>query len=256
MNGHALSGGEGSGEAVDAIRSNGVLLLISLAALVLFAGFVALGVWQVERLEWKRALIARVDARIHAAPKAAPAPADWVGIDPASQEYRRVTLTGRFDHAAETLVRASTARGSGYWVMTPFRTDRGFTVLVNRGFVTPEERQRHNRPDGESHIIGLVRITEPGGGFLRRNDPAGGQWYSRDVAAIATARHLDQVAPYFVDAEAGGTAPPVGGMTVVHFANNHLGYALTWFALAAMVAGGYMMLMREEGKRRRAIRGR
>jgi surfeit locus 1 family protein len=45
-------------------------------------------------------------------------------------------------------------------------------------------------------------------------------------------------------------------MTVVHFPNNHLGYALTWFALAVMIAGGYMILMREEGKRRRAIRGR
>ena len=76
-------------------------------------------------------------------------------------------------------------------------------------------------------------MTEPGGGFLRANDPAANRWYSRDVAAIAAARGLGRTAPYFVDADAapnpGGL--PVGGLTVVKFPDNHLVYALTWFAL-------------------------
>jgi surfeit locus 1 family protein len=86
-------------------------------------------------------------------------------------------------------------------------------------------------------VTGLLRASEPGGGFLRANDPADGRWYSRDVAAIAEAEGVGPVAPYFIDA---GATPnprglPVGGLTVVSFRNTHLAYALTWFALAALV---------------------
>jgi surfeit locus 1 family protein len=85
-------------------------------------------------------------------------------------------------------------------------------------------------------VTGLLRVSEPGGAFLRSNDPAADRWYSRDVAEMARARGLDRVAPYFLDADAapnrGGY--PVGGLTVVHFRDPHLVYALTWFALAAL----------------------
>ncbi|MFX8668477.1 SURF1 family cytochrome oxidase biogenesis protein, partial [Acinetobacter baumannii] len=90
------------------------------------------------------------------------------------------------------------------------------------------------------------RISEPGGGFLRDNDPAGGRWYSRDVAAIAAARGVSDNAPYFVDADDrpndGGW--PKGGMTVLQFRNNHLGYALTWFGLAAMLGAALAVILR------------
>jgi surfeit locus 1 family protein len=88
-------------------------------------------------------------------------------------------------------------------------------------------------------LTGLLRISEPGGGFLRANDPGHDRWYSRDVAAIAASRHIDAIAPYFIDAGASAdpAALPVGGLTVIAFPNNHLVYALTWFGLAIMAAG-------------------
>ncbi|MBX3593075.1 SURF1 family protein [Sphingomonas sp.] len=205
--------------------------LLAGAALLLAGAFVALGIWQVERRAWKHALIATVDARVHAA--AVPAPRR-AGADDA---YRRVTVTGIFRHDRETLVQAVTARGGGYWVLTPLRTSR-FTVLVNRGFVPAERRDPATRPPprGPVTVTGLIRPSEPGGGFLRSNDPAAARWYSRDVAAITAARGLGNIAPYFIDADAtpnpGGY--PVGGLTVVRFSDNHLGYALTWFALALL----------------------
>jgi surfeit locus 1 family protein len=130
----------------------------------------------------------------------------------------------------------------GFWVMTPLITPDGFTVLVNRGFVPVDRRDSATRAagqiEGETTVSGLVRMTEPKGTLLRANDPAAGRWYSRDVAAIAKARDLNRVAPYFIDADAtanpGGL--PVGGLTVVSFYNHHLLYALTWFALALMLA--------------------
>jgi surfeit locus 1 family protein len=209
------------------------------AVLLAIAVFLGLGVWQVERRAWKLDLIARVDARLAAAPVAGPGPDAWEALGPDSA-YTRVTATGHFLNDRETPVLAVTVRGSGDWILTPLVTP-GFTVLVNRGFVPPDRRDPATRtaPEGEVTVSGLLRLTEPHGGFLRANDPAGGRWYSRDVAAIAAAQHLDgAVAPYFIDADAtpnpGGL--PVGGLTVVSFRNAHLSYALTWFALAAGLA--------------------
>ena len=153
-------------------------------------------------------------------------------------------------------MQAVTERGPGWWLLTPLQLPDGRSVLVNRGFVAPEARERVQRPDGEQGVNGLLRLSEPGGGFLRRNDPAARRWFSRDVQAIAAAQGL-QAAPYFVDADADPAAPeawPIGGLTVVQFANNHLQYALTWYALALMVAGAAWML-RPGGRWHAASRG-
>lgn len=237
------------------------LALFGLLALAGIAGLTALGIWQLERRVWKLDLIERVDARIHASPVPAPGPDSWPSIAAASDEYRRVAVTGRLMNDRETLVQAVSDLGGGFWVMTPLVTDRGFTVLVNRGFVPPEKRDPASRaegqPQGEVAVAGLLRISEPKGGFLRSNDPAAGRWYSRDVAAIAAATGLEQVAPYFIDAD-GTRNPggwPAGGLTVVSFPNSHLGYALTWFALDLMLIGAVLFVIRSE-MRRRHIRGR
>lgn len=216
-------------------RGRGALLALLSVLVLVFAG---LGIWQVERRAWKLDLIARVDARVHAAAVPAPKPAEWNSEDAAGQEYLRVSLQGRYHEGAATLTKAVTERGPGFWMLTPFRDDRGFVVLVNRGFVREgsASESRGGRAAGETRLTGLLRISEPGGGFLRSNDPPNDRWYSRDVVAIAQARGLGEVAPYFVDADAASEPGPVplGGLTVVAFRNSHLVYALTWFSLAAM----------------------
>jgi len=205
-------------------------------------------VWQIERRAWKLDLIAQVDARIHAPAAPLPARADWARINARDDAYRHVRVTGSFLHDRETLVQAVTERGAGFWVLTPLRTDQG-TVLVNRGFVPSERRDPASRRAGQGSVTvtGLLRMSEPGGAFLRANDPVAGRWYSRDVAAIAEARTLGEVAPFFIDADAtpnpGGY--PFGGLTVVAFPNNHLVYALTWFGLAALSAWGAALIVRK-----------
>jgi surfeit locus 1 family protein len=212
------------------------------AGLLLFSAFTALGVWQLQRLAWKEALIARVDARVHAPPAPAPGPASWPSITAQGYEYRHVRVRGTFENDRETLVQAVTAAGPGFWVMTPLRTEQGYEVLVNRGFTpteaAPQAARRAGLISGAVTVTGLLRISEPHGAFLRANQPAAGRWYSRDVAAIARARDLTQPAPYFIDADGALNRGqwPRGGMTVVRFRNSHLAYALTWFGLAAMVA--------------------
>ncbi|MBW4331599.1 SURF1 family protein [Stakelama sp. CBK3Z-3] len=219
-------------------------LLLALLALI-FAALIALGIWQVHRLHWKEALIARVDARVTAPPSPAPGPAQWRDINAKRAEYRHVRVTGRYRSGSDTLVQAATDLGSGFWVLTPFESRRGFTVLVNRGFVP--DRKAVTTPGGQRTITGLLRITEPGGGFLRSNHPGEDRWYSRDVAAIARTRGLGTVAPYFIDADKGqdDASGPVGGLTVIRFPNNHLVYAITWFGLALMTLAGTALLIRE-----------
>ncbi len=214
------------------------LLLLLIAAVVV--GLVALGNWQLRRLDWKLDLIERIETRVGAQPVAAPPRADWNEIERRRHEYLRVTTRGRFLHEHETLVQALTERGGGYWVLTPLRTPAGEILLINRGFVPSEalaQWRRAERPVGEQRITGLLRLSEPGGIPLRRNDPAADRWYSRDVDAIARARGLAGAAPYFVDADAapnpGGL--PVGGLTRLSFRNAHLVYALTWYGLALLL---------------------
>lgn len=245
-----MTGGTGRRRPV---RARSVLFVaLGLAAL---AALLWLGAWQVHRRAWKLALIAQVERRLAAPPVPAPGPAEWGRIGP-DQAYLKVRARGAFDLSRQVRVQALTELGGGYWVLAPLRTDR-FTVLVNRGFVPADlPPARIGGPAGPVTVTGLLRLSEPGGGFLRRNDPAAGRWYSRDVAAIARAERLGPVAPYFVDADAtpnpGGR--PVGGLTVVRFPNNHLVYALTWYGLALMIAGALALFVRAE--LRGGLRGR
>jgi len=211
------------------------ILTLTLIGCVI-AGLLALGVWQLQRRTWKLDLIQRTEAMLRSPPVPAPPPTAWGSIG-TNDVYRPVTVTGRYRTNTDSYTQAATALGGGFWILTPLDTGN-FTVLVNRGFVPPEQRGKVPPPPGIITVRGLLRVTEPGGGFLRHNDPGADRWYSRDVAAIVAKRGLSDVAPYFIDAAATpGATWPRGGLTVVSFRNNHLIYALTWFGLAALLAG-------------------
>lgn len=223
--------------------------LVALALLALaFAGFSALGVWQVQRLHWKHALIARVEARIHAVAVSAPNHDRWPAITAEGDEYRRVHIAGRYLQDRDVRVQALTALGGGHWILSPLQTVSGDIVLINRGFV-PDDETAAPPPLGSVRVEGLLRLDEPGGSWLRRNRPEQARWYSRDTAAIARARGLAQVAPYFIDTDQGADlqAWPRGGMTVVQFRDQHLQYALTWFALAVLTLFGAKIVISGEG---------
>lgn len=201
--------------------------------------FLALGTWQLYRMQWKHALIERVNERAHAAPVAVPPRAAWPTLTAENAEYLRVQVNGEFLLDRSTLVQASTEHGLGYWVMTPLRTAQGDTILVNRGFVASLKYDAGSgtRP---AQVTGLLRLNQAGGGFLRPNDAKADRWYSRDIPAIAAARGLAPVAPYFIDADASPAAEagqPIGGLTVIKFNDHHLVYAFTWYALALMIIG-------------------
>jgi len=228
--------------------------LLSLLACVALTT-TALGCWQIQRLGWKKALIARVEARVHAEPIAPPEEA-WTALSRERHEYLRVRVSGRLQHALEIPVYASTVRGPGYWIMTPLTTARG-VIWVNRGFVDaahrdPSTRTREHEP-AQVELTGLVRMPEHSGLFLRANVPDQQRWYTRAPDELSAARNLPPpLAPWFLDQDNSATQDspsteatwPIPGMTLIQFRNQHLSYALTWFALAGLSLGGALLVAR------------
>ncbi len=228
------------------------LLVPTLWFVPALALLVGLGVWQVERLHWKEALIARVETRM-----AQPA----VGLDTmlshglANAEYRHVHLHGVFQNDNEVYLFAPSKAGEpGYHVVTPLVVEGGSAVLIDRGFVPKDLKDPHRRaggqPEGDVEITGVVRLSQPPGLFTPAPDIPNRVWYSRDIralAAVASARLLSSIV---VEADAqdipGGY--PVGGQMRVDFPNNHLQYAITWFALAFVLLVIYLLYHRKQGR--------
>lgn len=239
-------------------------IVFGVIALVVFTLLCALGTWQLYRLAWKEALITSVETRVHLPAVPAPPRAEWPSLTQDDAEYRHVTASGQYQFDRQTLVQAVTDLGGGYWVMTPLQLADGSTILINRGFVLPEWRK--NPPVEKAsaepvQVTGLLRMGESGDAFLRTNDPAADRWYTRDLQAIAAKRQLSDVAPYSIDADAASSGnqrdparAPVGGLTILTFTNNHLSYAITWYALAAMVLAGVWIVVRETKRRRKSDR--
>lgn len=232
-----------------------VVILYTLSAF-LIAALLALGTWQVQRLGWKLDLIQRIDARVHADPVALAPRSDWATMTPEDYEYRHVQVSGEFMYDKEAPVYTVTDYGPGYWILTPLRLADGSTVIINRGFVPTDKRLAETRQQGQIAgpvtIVGLMRAPEHGGLFLRKNDPANGRWYSRNIEEIATASGLTDTAPFYIDADASPNAGglPIGGLTQIKFPNSHLSYAITWYALALMVIGATWYVRKNMNTRR------
>lgn len=221
-----------------------------LAFLLMLALTIGLGVWQMQRKVWKENLIATVEQRATGAPASiADIPRDRVNAL-GDNEYRRVRMRGEFVHACEFHLFTPMRNGAGFVIITAFRRD-GDDVprdLVIRGIVPEPLRAADRRAAGQ--VAGPVEITGrlradhlKGSSFVPANEPAKNLWYSRDLTEMTATRcgGLDPArAPaFFVEYDG---PPPPGGWPKpepdsIQLRNDHLQYALTWFALAAVLVG-------------------
>ncbi|MGC1779883.1 MAG: SURF1 family protein [Xanthobacteraceae bacterium] len=223
----------------------GFLVPASLA----FCFLIGLGVWQIERKAWKEGLIALLTERLAAPAEALPPSKSWPQLDQANDEYRRVEFKAAFEPNRDALVYASATAfrpdvdGPGYWVFTPARLADGGVVMVNRGFVPEGRQDPKSRPSGQVSgtvdIVGAMRWPDTRHWFTPNDEPSHNLWFARDPAAMAAAKGIGPVAPFYVEQES--PAPPGGlpqpGKLVVSLPDNHLQYAITWFGLAAVLAG-------------------
>lgn len=218
---------------------------------------IGLGLWQLERLEWKEDLLARITERLTAAPVDLPAPESWRSLDLEAEEYRRVRLTGRFRDGQELHYFTQGADGTpGYAVISPLvlEAGQGAVVLVDRGFVPAGLKDPSTRPDsaveGMVSFTGVMRTPQPRGAFAGADDPAKNIWMVRDPAVMGRALGVEKVAPFIVEAEADAFPGrwPQAGQTRVEMPNNHLDYALTWLGLAVVLLAIYLIYHRSQGR--------
>ena len=223
------------------------LIFTLLAEVVLLT----LGFWQVQRLAWKEDLIATMEARVHA--PAAVLPVDLGALDDWS--YRHVQVDGTFDHDREAHVQATGPNGrAGFHVYTPLLMNDGRSVIINRGFVPAAFKEAMSRPEslteGPQHITGLARLSRAKERFALNNNERTNIWFTPDVNEMAAFMGLAHIVPIFVDAaDKGDGVLPLGGQTLLNIPNNHLDYALTWFALALVLLIVFLAYVRSALKR-------
>jgi surfeit locus 1 family protein len=205
----------------------------------------ALGTWQVQRLGVKEAAIRAFEERV-SAPALTQAP---VGQPLEEIEYRRVLLSGRYLNDHEMFQAGRTFNNRGGWnVLTPFVTDAGPVVVVDRGWIPLDRKDRAARPqsliEGPTTVEGVIRRANIRNAFTPENEPAKNLWFSADVQAMAKLAGLSDVAPYLVEGlrqPMPGGGFPVGGEIRLALRNDHLQYAITWYSLALALAVIYVI---------------
>ena len=224
------------------------LLKLTTATLLGVALLVGLGLWQLERLEWKEGIITKIEARTEREPVPLERALELVR-EPGRPDYYPVRVEGRFHHDRERYLYALSLEGEPGWhVITPLETVNGEVVLVDRGFVPEAMRDPVTRSRGQidevAAVTGLIRSPETPGLFIPENEPERNQWFSRDLAAMSRSMFPGgtvEAAPFFLEAKKSDVPGgfPLGGQTRLTLTNNHLQYALTWFSLAVVLVAVY-----------------
>lgn len=195
---------------------------------------IALGTWQLRRLEWKQGVLAEIEARIGADPVAMPAE-----IDP-SMKYLPVWAEGVIG-AEELHVLVSRKQiGAGYLIIVPFEMSDGRRVLLDRGFVRDFDKDT-TRPKGAMRVIGNLHWPDDMNSSTPAPDLGRNIWFGRDLPAMAAVLNTEPVLIVAREATGAGLTPmPVGAEGIP---NDHLHYAITWFSLAIVWLGMTVFLL-------------
>lgn len=236
----------------------------TILVIVAVAVMVRLGIWQLDRLEQRRAFNARVQAQLAQPPLILDD--ETLQQNLYDMEYRTVIVRGEYDFANQVALRNQAYQNRwGVHLLTPLKikgTDQ--TVLVNRGWIPGEEFLSGNwsrfDQNGEVTIRGVIRRAQTRPDFGKRNDPVPGAgepplkaWNLANVGAIARQMNYSVVSDVYIQQTEGeGQAAnlPVPAQVELDLSEGpHLGYALQWFTFAAILGIGYpFFVKRRMGK--------
>ena len=199
-----------------------------------FAVLVALGLWQLQRMEWKHGMVAAIEARIGAEPVPLPET-----VEEAADNFTPVVLTGTVDGDPLRVLGAWRGGGSGYRIVAPVLTE-GRRVMVDLGVVPLDGAADLVLPQTALAITGT--LNWPDDHNAGTPEPDGLDWYAREVGPMATALDTEplMVVATQVEPPLPVTPIPVG---VEGIPDNHLGYAIQWFGLAAVWLGMTLFLL-------------
>ncbi len=211
---------------------------------VMLVCLLALGFWQMHRLEWKLGLIAQIEERAFMEPISLPTD----NRDPDLLEYQSVVVNGTFLNDKEMTRYSVGPNGEpGYDLYTPFVSGDGYTIIINRGWVPEalksQDERRQTLETDKVTVKGLLRKPESKLWYGPENEPTNNNWYYNDLTAMAAAQNISNVYPMYLFAakEGGDLNLPIAGRTEINIVNNHLDYVLTWFGLAIVLVVIYVI---------------
>ena len=212
--------------------------------IIMLGCMVSLGFWQIHRLEWKLGLIEQIETRAFMDP--IKLPDDTSNLD--DLEYQSVQVTGQFNNDQEMTMYSVGPNGEpGYDLYTPFYTENGIAIIVNRGWVPERIKDQSTRPDTIENstvtIEGLLRKPGAKLWYGPENEPENNNWYYGNLPMMAQEKGIGNPYPmYLFEArDQGDNSFPVAGRTEFNIVNNHLDYVLTWFGLAITLVVIYLV---------------
>lgn len=230
-----------------------------IATLLVFLGTalcIRLGIWQLDRLEQRRAFNAQVKT-MRSIPRLDLNTEGFGGID--KMEWRSVTFTGEYDFANQIAIR-NQYYGSeyGYHIITPLLSN-GTAVLVDRGWIpadgnsTPADWRKYDEP-GEVTVTGQIRLgqSKPAIGGVADALPEDGSplwvWNNGDVEKIALQMPYPILNVYIQpDINVEDETPPIPYQPTLELTEGpHFGYALQWFTFATILFVGYPFFLRKQ----------
>jgi surfeit locus 1 family protein len=209
-------------------------LVFGIAGTVVLAG---LGLWQLERLAWKEGILSEIEGRISAEPVPLPAVPD-----PVRDRYLPVAVSGVFDGEELRILASSRDTGAAYRMVSAFDTPDGRRVMVDRGLLPVETEENPLAGQGAT-VTGNLHWPDEVDSYTPAPDLDGNIWFARDVPAMATALGAEPVLIVARVIDGPELAAQPLAVDTGHIPNNHLGYAVQWFGLAAVWAGMTLFLL-------------
>ncbi|SDY76564.1 SURF1 family protein [Citreimonas salinaria] len=213
-----------------------------LIGLVGAAILVALGLWQVQRLAWKEGIIADIESMIAADPQPLPRV-----VDPATQRYQPVALQGEIGEGALYVLVSVKRQGAGWRVISPFTTEDGRRVLLDRGFVPAAEKDTPLRA-GPAAVLGNLHWPDDRNSATPENAPQDNTWYARDIGPMAEALQTEPLLVVASDVDPADARVRPLPVDSAGIPNDHLQYAITWFSLAAVWIAMTLAWIRTQAK--------
>ena len=219
------------------------LLVPAVTTVLMLALTCSLGIWQLQRLAWKTALLADIGRAETSL--AIPLPADPPMF--AKVRAQGVWLAEQYALYGADVMETATGPKMGARLIMALQRDGGAPLLVDRGWVPIDLAGGIAAPAGGVTVEGYVRLPDHARRFSATDDPARHRFYTLDPAAIGPSLGLKQVAPFVLVAL--GPRPagvyPMPAQVLPRPPNDHLSYAMTWFGLALTLAVIFLIYCRK-----------
>ena len=215
--------------------------LFQLFVIIFVTIFCALGTWQLYRLQWKLELISEITFGLDSSP--------IEYSNSIKKNYQRVSAKGKFNFDKQIYLYSLNDNGKpGYDVITPFRTNKNENVLVNRGWIKKEFKNNpiiNKNIEDEQKIIGLLRKIYKPNIFKPDNDLKNNIWFSINLEdlKVTSGERFNEFVIFLEDNQA---KTPIPKKISIDVPNNHLKYAITWYAISISIIFYYLYFRRKK----------